>query len=411
MLLWVTLFPTQVASAQLTMVQGNSASSDTDKDKDSEIPLETVATFDMIPHGIGVSKDGRIFVCFARPSDKTPFTLAELKNGVPVAYPNSELNTLDLQNPSKYLISVLSATVDTNGHLWVLDTGRYNLQQVPNAIKLWCIDLSTNRVIKQLPISAKTAQDNVLRDFEIDLNYGSEGTAFLCGTSQRGVCAIVTLDLATGAAMRRLENHFSTKAEPEFVVFAEGEMLRVRSAPDKEPVDFTPGLAALSLSTDGKTVYYCGYGSNRIFSVDAQSLSNPKVSEKDVEKTVRTVATTITTPSGIAADAQGHLFYTDVEDNSIWARQKDATDKKLSRDARLIWPEHLFIAQDGYMYVSASQFNRRPQFHYGRDLTQKPFYVFRMDMSKVDGQPKKDAEHKPEPKTNGQPRPVERPTE
>jgi sugar lactone lactonase YvrE len=382
----VILFPNQSALAQLTMVQGNStgATADADKEKDATIPLETVASLDLIPHGIGVSKDGRVFVCFARPSEKTPFTLAELKNGVPVAYPNLEVNTLDLQNPSRYLISVLSATVDTNGRLWVLDTGRYNLQQVPDAIKLWCIDLDTNKVIKQLPISTKIAKGNVLRDFEIDMNYGSEGTAFLCGTSPQGVSAIITLDLATGAAMRRLENHFSTKAEPEFVVFAEGEMLRLRSAPDKEPVDFTPGLAAISLSADGKTVYYCGYGSNRIFSVDAQLLADPKSSEKDVEKSVNTVATTITTPSGIAADAQGHIFYTDVEDNSIWARQNNAADKKLCRDDRLIWPEHLFIAQDGYMYVSASQFNRRAQFHYGKDLTQKPFYVFRLKMSQIE---------------------------
>src|SRR6266516_7018656 len=41
-----------------------------------------------MPTGIAVSKAGRIFVNFPRWGDPVEFTVAELKDGKPVAYPN-----------------------------------------------------------------------------------------------------------------------------------------------------------------------------------------------------------------------------------------------------------------------------------------------------------------------------------
>jgi len=58
--------------------------------------LETVATFNgSMPTGVTVAHNGRIFVNFPRWGDPVPFTVAELKNGNAVAYPNTEINRLD----------------------------------------------------------------------------------------------------------------------------------------------------------------------------------------------------------------------------------------------------------------------------------------------------------------------------
>ena len=45
-----------------------------------------------MPTGVTVSHSGRIFVCFPKWGDKVDFTVAEVKNGRPVAYPDAAIN-------------------------------------------------------------------------------------------------------------------------------------------------------------------------------------------------------------------------------------------------------------------------------------------------------------------------------
>jgi len=52
--------------------------------------VETVAPFaGPMPTGVTVSREGRIFVNFARWGDAVEFTVAELKDGKPVPYPDA----------------------------------------------------------------------------------------------------------------------------------------------------------------------------------------------------------------------------------------------------------------------------------------------------------------------------------
>jgi hypothetical protein len=71
--------------------------------------LERVATFDgPMPTGVTVSRSGRIFVNFPRWGDQVDFTVAELKDGKPVAYPDPDINHPDQSKPGEHLISVQS---------------------------------------------------------------------------------------------------------------------------------------------------------------------------------------------------------------------------------------------------------------------------------------------------------------
>ena len=55
--------------------------------------IETVATFDgPMPTGVTVSHSGRIFICYPKWGDKVDFTVAEVKDGKPVAYPDQATN-------------------------------------------------------------------------------------------------------------------------------------------------------------------------------------------------------------------------------------------------------------------------------------------------------------------------------
>lgn len=54
---------------------------------------EVVAEFtDVMPTGVTVSDDGRVFVSFPRWGDDVPFTAAEIVDGAAVAFPSTEAN-------------------------------------------------------------------------------------------------------------------------------------------------------------------------------------------------------------------------------------------------------------------------------------------------------------------------------
>src|SRR5580698_11248308 len=87
--------------------------------------LEVVATFNgPMPTGVTVANDGRIFVNFPRWGDNIEYTVAEVKNGKTIPYPNAELNRYaDGDDQANKLVSVQSVVVDPSGNrLWILDT-------------------------------------------------------------------------------------------------------------------------------------------------------------------------------------------------------------------------------------------------------------------------------------------------
>ena len=84
--------------------------------------IEAVATFhDAMPTGVTVSEGGRVFVNFPRWGDDVPFTVAELRDGRAVAYPNPSINHGDTTQPEKTFLSVQSVVADGRGRLWILE--------------------------------------------------------------------------------------------------------------------------------------------------------------------------------------------------------------------------------------------------------------------------------------------------
>jgi hypothetical protein len=89
--------------------------------------LEQVAAFTgSMPTGVTVAQGGRIFVNYPRWGDPVPFTVAEIKDGQPVAYLNTDINKLDTEHAADTLVSVQSVVVDPRTRLWILDTGSVN---------------------------------------------------------------------------------------------------------------------------------------------------------------------------------------------------------------------------------------------------------------------------------------------
>lgn len=341
--------------------------------------IETVASFDgPMPTGVTVSQGGRIFVNFPRWGDKVDYTVAEVKNGRTVPYPNAEINRPNTSRQSESLISVQSVVVDPRDRLWILDTGSINFGPTsPGGPKLIGVDLKQNRIFKTILFSQDVALPTTyLNDVRFDLWRGKAGMAFITDSSDKGPNGIIVVDLASGKSWRRLNNHPSTKAVKDFLPSVEGQPLMNRP-PNEPPSPIKLGADGIAISADGKRLFYCPLASRRLYSVSVDALVNEQMSEEQVAATVVDHGEKGGGSDGLESDSQNRVYVTNYEQNAIFRRLPNGLYETLVYDPRVLWPDTLSVAQDGYLYFTANQLHRQPRYHQGKDLRQKPYSLFR----------------------------------
>jgi len=150
--------------------------------------FETVATFHgPMPTGVTALRGGRIFVNFPKWGDKVDFTVAELKQGRAVAYPDAATNGAEEGQAATRLISVQSVVVDPLDRLWIVDAGSIEFVPTsPGGPKLVGVDLATNKAFKVITFPENVALSTTdLNDVRFDLRRGEAervGSAVLGGT-------------------------------------------------------------------------------------------------------------------------------------------------------------------------------------------------------------------------------------
>jgi sugar lactone lactonase YvrE len=351
--------------------------------------LEAVALFNgAMPTGVTVSHTGRIFVNFPRWGDPVDFTVGELKNGRAEPYPDAEINRWagagSVKKADKAFVSVQSVVVDPSDRLWVLDTGNVKMEgAVPGGPKLVGIDLKTNSVFKTIAFSPAIAPGtSYLNDVRFDLRRGKAGMAFITDSSSDGPNGIIAVDLDSGRAWRRLNDHPSTKADKTFLPIVEGRPL-VSEQPGKPAQPLRIGVDGIALSQDGERLYYCPLSSRRLYSVSLDALADPNLPDRAVASTVQDLGEK-GAADGLEADAQGRIYVTSYENNAVLRRKPDGSYETVAYDPRALWPDTLSVAKDGYLYFIANQLHRQPQYQRGSDLRQKPYALFRV---RIDGTP------------------------
>jgi len=348
--------------------------------------LEVVATFGgPMPTGVTVANNGRIFVNFPKWGDNVEYTVAEVKDGKTIPYPNADINRFtDGDDPSNKLVSVQSVVVDLTGNcLWILDTSSIAFGPVkPGGPKLIAVDLNTNQIVKKIIFPADVALPTTyLNDVRFDLHRGAEGMAFITDSASTGANAIIVVDLASGKSWRRLNDHPSTKPDSAFVPVVEGEILELR-LPGQPPSKFAVGADGIAISPDGKTLYYCPLTSRHLYSVSIDALSDRTKSDAEVAATVKDLGEKGGGGDGLESDAQGRVYLSDYEHDAIRRWNTTGAIETLVHDPRVLWPDTLSLAADGYLYFTANQIERGAGFHNGQDLRQKLYVLFRF---KVDG--------------------------
>ena len=348
-------------------------------------PLQVVAKFyDNMPTGVTVADDGRIFVNFPRWGDEVPFTVAELKDGKPVAFPDAERNTADTSRPSDHFLSVQSVVIGPAGRLWALDTGRLEWKEtIAGGAKLVALDLETGQVVKNIVFDESVVKpDSYLNDVRFDLTRGKEGLAFITDSSSAGHNGIIVVDLATGEARRRLNAHPSTLAVPRFLPTVEGRPLMNRPA-GGIPSHISIGSDGIAIGPDGQTLYYSSLAGRNLYSVGIDDLIG-SLPDSQLGSRVLDLGDKGGAADGLESDTTGAVYLTNYEHNVIQRREADGTIETLVHDPRVLWPDTLSLAADGYLYFTANQLHRQPGFHEGQDLRKTPYLLYRV---KVDRQP------------------------
>lgn len=351
--------------------------------------LEPVAYFNgAMPTGVTVSQKGRIFINFPKWGDDVPFTVAEIRDGKAVPYPDEAMNQINEEDPAAALVSVQSVVVDPADRLWILDTGSPLFQPTKyGGPKLVCVDLATNRIVKKIFLPQDVALPTTyLNDVRFDLRRGSEGMAFITDSAQKGPNGIIVVDLASGKSWRRLHDHPSTKAEelPSFLPIVEGRPFLEHQPNGMVKQGAGMGSDGIAISADGARLYYCPLGSRRLYSVDTDALANRSLEDSDAGATVIDEGDKGGASDGLESDAAGNIYATNYEHNSIMRRHLGGAWETVVHDSRLLWPDTLSLATDGYLYVTANQLHRQARFHKGRDLRRRPYTLFRV---RVDAQP------------------------
>jgi sugar lactone lactonase YvrE len=338
--------------------------------------------YDAMPTGVSVSADERIFINFPHWGDDVQFTVGEIKDGKVVAYPSSAMNKFDASRPTETLSSVQSIVVDALQRLWILDTAAPAFAPpIVGAAKLVAVDLTTNKVVKTIVLPANVMLSTTYtNDVRFDLRQGKEGIAYITDSSEPG--GIIVVDLDSGEAWRRLTGHVSTTPDPEFIPIVEGERMAKREA-GKPPQPVLFASDGIAISADGETLYYCPLSSRHLYSVPAALLRDQSISESTIEEQVVDLGEKGAS-DGLEADDKGRIYAGDFEHNSIRQRQVNGEWKTIAHDPRILWPDTLSIATNGYLYFNVNQLERQAEFNEGTDLREKPYTLFRI---KIDAGP------------------------
>ena len=355
--------------------------------KAAPMELALAANAPSTPTGLAISHAGRVFVMMPRFTGKEPITVGEVSpDGSVKAYPDQATNTPDAGRPQATFFHVPNGVFAPDDSLWLLDSGLPEGKgaPVPGGAKLVQMDLATNRIVRMIPLEAGVTPTSSLNDLRVEVRAGRQ-RAYITDQGQGEDGAILAVDLATGQVARRLAEHASTKSQKGVVKFVE-ERPVMQTKADGPPQHPKGGANGIALSPDGTRLYYAPLMARRLYSVETAGLLDPKVTDAEVAATVKDLGEKGMT-GGLTTDSKDRVYLSLQEHNAVGRRDPDGTITVIASDPRLIWADTFWITADRWLYVSAAQVNRRPEFNHGQDLQQPPYAILRVriDADPVDG--------------------------
>lgn len=339
--------------------------------------LTKVASFEHQVTGVTVAKDGRTFVNFPRWSEDAPVSVAELKDGKPIAYPNDEWNSWrnakkDEVDPKNHFVCVQSVVADGQDRLWVVDAAAPAMGAVvKDGAKLVGIDLKTNTVVKTIPFDTSTVMQ---ASYINDVRISPDGkTAFLTDSGAEG--ALIVVDIDSGSAKRVLSGHPTTIPDKSVTVTYDGKPLR---RPDGRGVEFSAD--GIALSPDGKTLYWQAIKGKTLYGIPTDALTGwatasfvPELlSDRTLGSKIVTVGENGPADGLLVSKKDGRMYVSSPQDNAVKVRDLSGTNSGLTtlvQDPQLRWPDTFSEGPDGTIYVTTSHIQDSADYKPGAPIT------------------------------------------
>ncbi|KAJ5893680.1 hypothetical protein N7495_005371 [Penicillium taxi] len=339
--------------------------------------IQTKYVLDQGTTGPSTTPDGRVFFVLPHADGSDGPKIVEVfggkDNNTFKAFPNEEWNSWNASTDSAAdagvkFVRTNSQRVGPDGLLYVVDSGYPD--QWLNSSKLVAFNLTTNAVQRIYYTGESTGTEGLLNDVRI---YGKY--AYI---TEYSIGSIIIIDLETGKQRLLLKRHRSTVAnlpnsgDGKFLVSVTTGKPQYIHADDVE------------ISPDGKYFYYQP-GSGYMWRIETQYLNDALYNDTTFENLGNYTEPFSLTPAtgGTAIDADGNIYYSDVDRQEIRRLSPNQTTTLVTRDDRLKWVDALWIDNYQNLWLSVSQLNKGVRFVQPDNKSNtivKPLYVYTINI-------------------------------
>ncbi len=289
--------------------------------------LEVVAEIDLPPACVAVSTDGRVFFdlhAFGHPKRFQDAVLFEVVDGRPVPYPSADAQK-DLRAP-------FGLTVDRQNRLWTVESGGLEGFQT----RVLAFDLATGRRVVDHLLPEGVGQ------FAQDLRVTPDGRVVILadtGLFRFTTPALLAVDVRSGQVLRTFSDHPSLQPQNYYIRRFDGAPHRLLYG----LVNFQVGVDGLSITPDGRWLYYATMSHGGLFRLPIATLLDPAA---DVAASVERIGTKPQS-DGIEIDSAGTAFITDIENHGLATVTAKGRLQTLVRKDDIVWADSVALAPNG----------------------------------------------------------------
>lgn len=331
--------------------------------------------------GVAISPQGRLFTNYPLWSGSYKYAVVEIGgeshdpkqqethrvNKMP--YPNVYMNSWQPgENGKDKWVCAQAVVTDEKNNVWVVDPASPKMEGVyENSHKLVKINLATNTIGHTYFFEGVTGPESYINDVRVD---NQRQYAYLTNSGEGG---IIVVNLATGKAKQVLQDHYSTKSDPDFKFIIDGQELTKNGQPVKINSD------GIALTPGGDWLYYKPLTDDKLYRIRTEHLRNETITGDELGARVEDLGHFAPT-DGMIFDRNGNLYIGDMRTYSIKKISPDLKMQNLITDDRLIWPDSYSISEDGYLYISCSQIHKQPEYNNGVNKRTSPYAIYKLKL-------------------------------